>query len=367
VVNLLQLQAGHFFANIEDFTGRPSVSPDGETIVYVGQENRQGALGHLGLLGLREQIMPWSSDGPKEAELGGTIETTLSHWADAAHAQGGLVTIPHFNPNAGEVATLVATERADAIELVQLSRYAHDEYYRYLNAGYRLPLVGGTDKMTNEVPAGICRTYVQLDDDEPFTYEAWARNISRGRTFLSSGPIVRLRVEGKDIGDTVRVPAGGGTVEVEASAESAAPFQVLQLVVAGRVVAEASAPNGTRKLELRERLEVDGDTWIAARAGGPAYYDARLTLDSIVRGVFAHTSPIYVTRGEGNWSMRDDGTFEYLLTRVDAARTYIRDIAARTRLGGGGHPHSESDHLAFLERPFLEAQERLRARLKAGG
>ena len=28
------------------------------------------------------------------------------------------------------------------------------EYYRYLNCGYRLPLVGGTDKMSNSVPVG---------------------------------------------------------------------------------------------------------------------------------------------------------------------------------------------------------------------
>jgi hypothetical protein len=26
------------------------------------------------------------------------------------------------------------------------------EYYRYLNSGYRLPLVGGTDKMSSAVP-----------------------------------------------------------------------------------------------------------------------------------------------------------------------------------------------------------------------
>ena len=367
VVNLLQMQVGHLFANIEDFSGRPSVSADGETIVYVGSENRQGALGHMGLLGLQEPIMPWSTDGAggREGEVGGTIETTLSHWADAAHAQGGLVVLPHFNPAVnGEAATLIATGRIDAVEMVRLFQYPHEEYYRYLNAGYRLPLVGGTDKMTNEVPAGICRTYVRLDDDEPFTYETWTRNLTAGRTFLSSGPILHLRVEGKDIGDTVRVAAGGGTVDVEVSAESAAPFEILQLVVGGRVAAEASAPTGTRKLALRERLKVDGHTWIAARAGGPAYYDARRTLDAMERGVFAHTSPIYVACGDEDWSMRDDRMYEYLLTRVDAARTYVRDVTARTRLGGGGHPHGEDDHLAFLERPFLEARERLLARLK---
>ena len=37
------------------------------------------------------------------------------------------------------------------------------EYYRYLNSGYRLPLVGGTDKMSSAVPVGLYRTYARLD------------------------------------------------------------------------------------------------------------------------------------------------------------------------------------------------------------
>ncbi|HEY3280867.1 MAG TPA: hypothetical protein VGN26_01200, partial [Armatimonadota bacterium] len=83
IVNLLQSQWGHLYTSTEEFTGRPSVSPDGQTIVYATQENRQHMLGHLTLLGVKEPIMPWCSDGPSEAEMGGNMETTLSHWADA--------------------------------------------------------------------------------------------------------------------------------------------------------------------------------------------------------------------------------------------------------------------------------------------
>jgi hypothetical protein len=271
------------------------------------------------------------------------------------------VTLPHFSPN-GEAAALIATDRIDAVEMISLRRFPHEEYYRYLNSGYRLPLVGGTDKMTSEVPVGICRTYVRLDPDEPLTYEAWIRNVARGRTFLTSGPLISLSVEGKEIGDTVQLPAGGGTVEVQIAAESTIPFEVLQLVVGGRVVAESTSAAGARRLELRERVRIDANTWMAARAGGPAYYDARQHLCSFQRAVFAHTSPIYVAAGAGAWSMQDDATLEYLVTRVEAARAYIRDIAPRFRAGRGGHPHGEADHLAYLERPFLEARSRLEAR-----
>ena len=59
----------------------------------------------------------------------------------------------------------------------------HAEYYRYLNGGYRLPLVGGTDKMSSEVPVGLYRTYANLGD-EPFSFDAWtpARSARAGRS-----------------------------------------------------------------------------------------------------------------------------------------------------------------------------------------
>ena len=215
VVNLLQSQWGSLFTNTEDFTGRVSTADSGNDLVYVSQENRQHFLGHMILWGLKEPVMPWCSDGPGEAEIGGHMETTLAHWADEAHAQGGHVISPHFPSPNGEQAALVATGRLDGVEMLRQARTNHAEYYRYLNCGYRLPLVGGTDKMTSYVPIGLYRTYTRLPSDREFTYDNWCRSVAAGRTFLSSGPIIHLSVEGRDIGDTVEISAPG-TVEVEA-------------------------------------------------------------------------------------------------------------------------------------------------------
>ncbi|HMO57770.1 MAG TPA: CehA/McbA family metallohydrolase, partial [Roseiflexaceae bacterium] len=216
VVNLLASQWGHLFTNTEDFIGEPTVTRDGRTIVYTSQENRQHLLGHLTLWGLKQAIGPWCSDGPSEAELGGSLETTLSAWADATHAQGGTVIIPHLPTPNCEPAVLIATGRADAVEMLRHAGYEHLEYYRYLNCGYRLPLVGGTDKMSSEVPVGLYRTYAYIPPDEEFNYENWCRAVRLGRTFLSGGPLLRFRVDGASIGDTLQLPRGGGTVEVEA-------------------------------------------------------------------------------------------------------------------------------------------------------
>ena len=364
VVNLLQSQWGSLFTNTEDFTGEPSVSQDGNSIVYVCQENRQHFMGHMILWGLKSPVMPWCSDGAGEAEMGGSMEITLSEWADQCHAQGGFVINPHFpNPN-GEPAALIATGRLDGVEMIRQSEFNHNEYYRYLNNGYRLPLVGGTDKMSSDVPVGLYRSYVQIPEEEEFNYENWCRNVARGRTFLSGGPIIHLSVDGHEVGDTVRL-SGAGTVEVEAWAESTLPIHTLEIVQAGRVVASTGSKDGTRRLELKEKLKVDGHTWLAARCGGQGYF-GHTHYDAWRRGIFAHTSPIYVACG-GDWWMFDKATAQYMLTLIEGDLAYIHETSGQHPPGTVTHHHGEEDHIAYLQRPFLEAQEAIHKRMEKLG
>jgi hypothetical protein len=365
IVNLLQSQWGSLFTNTEEFTGSASISRKGDNIVYVSQENRQHFLGHMILWGLKEPVMPWCSDGLSEAELGGTMETTMSHWADAAHAQGGSVIIPHFpNPN-GEQSTLIATGRVDGVEMIRMGEFNHIEYYRYLNCGYRLPLVGGTDKMSSEVPVGMYRTYAYVPDDREFTYDAWRESVKQGRTFLSGGPIMHFSVDGKEVGETLKM-SGAGTVEVEAWAESVLPIHKLEIVQEGRVVASTEDRNGARRLELKAKIQVEGDSWLAARCGGPNYYDSILHHDVWTRGVFAHTSPVYVTTGD-EWSMFNEAAAQYMLTLVEGSLSYVHNIASQHRAGTITHHHGEADHMAYLERPFLQAREAIHRRMHQHG
>ena len=353
VVNLLQSQWGSLFTNTEEFTGKASVLQEGNNIVYITQENRQHFLGHLILWGLKQPVMPWCSDGPGEAEPGGTLEITMSDWADQCHAQGGTVIIPHHpNPN-GEPAALIATGRADGVEMLRHDAFNHLEYYRYLNCGYRLPLVGGTDKMSSDVPVGIYRTYARLSEDEEFNYDNWCKNVARGRTFHSGGPIINLTVEGNQIGDTLQM-SGPGTVEVEAWAESIFPIHTLELVQAGRVVASTEDAKGARRLELKAKVKADGHTWVAARCGGPNYTSIQHH-DGWQRGIFAHTSPVYIACG-GDWWMFDKDAAQYMLTLIDGCLTYIRETAPLHEQGTATHHHGEPDHTAYLERPFVEAR-----------
>lgn len=361
VVNLLLSQWGSLFTNTEEFTGQASISGDGDSIVYATQENRQHMLGHLTLLGLKEPVMPWCSGGPGEAELGGNLETTLSHWADACHAQGGTVVIPHIPTPNCEPATLIATGRADAVEMLVHSEYNHLEYYKYLNCGYKLPLAGGTDKMSADVPVGIYRTYAYVPDDEEFTYDAWCKALRSGNTFHSAGPIIHFTVDGNPIGSELKLSGNGGTVEVVATAESTLPIHSLEIVQQGVVVAATEDGQGTRRLEIRTTLKIEGNTWIAARCAGPNYTSIP-HFDGWRRGIMAHTSPIYIACG-GEYHLFDLENAQYMLSLVDGGLSYIRQRSPRLDPGTVTHHHGEEDHQAFLERPFLEAQKAIHKRM----
>ena len=361
-INLMATQLGHLFCNTEDFIGGPTASNGGRTLVWVSQENRQHLLGHLSLLGLRRPVMPWCTGGPAEAEIGGTLQETMSAWADACHAQDGLVIIPHLPAPNGETAALIATGRGDAVELVgqghdqHQCRYHHNEYYRYLNGGYRLPLVGGTDKMSAGVAVGQVRTYAQVSPQEPFGFESWFKAIRAGRTFMTTGPMIRLRVDGREIGDMLELPGNGGTVEVEAQAESIFPIFVLQIVREGKVVASTQDARGARRLELRAKLKIDRHTWLAARCGGPDYGSLPPGFDNRRRGIFAHTSPIYVAVG-GPWWMFSEDAAQYMLTLIDGSLEYVRHKARYWPAQRVTHHHGHEDHLAYLEQPFHQARQ----------
>jgi hypothetical protein len=311
------------------------------------------------LWGLTDPVMPWSSGGPDEGELAGALDTTMSDWADRAHAQGGTVVSAHFpNPN-GEPAALVATGRTDAIEMLAQTPNALIEYYCYLNAGYRLPLVGGTDKMSADVPVGLYRTYAQLPRDEEPGYDAWCRAVRAGRTFLSGGPLLTLTVDGGEPGDTVDLSAPG-TVSVHAGVTSIFRLRSLEVVCNGEVVAEATPTttgDGTFALEIDEGVRLDGASWIACRASGVDHH-----LDGWRRPVFAHTSPVYLAVG-GPWAMADRPSLQYIRTVVAGARDYVQHTAIRREDRSTTHHHGQPDHLVWLQRPFDEALNELDRRL----
>jgi hypothetical protein len=179
--------------------------------------------------------------------------------------------------------------------------------------------------MSAGTPVGAVRTYARLAPGAAFGFESWADAVRAGRTFVTSGPLLSLTVDGQDPGGAVQLPAGGGTVTVEAAARSVSRLDTLEVVVNGEVVAaasagSASAGDGAAELRLREQVAVPGSAWVAARCTTPDVI--RMAFPT---SVAAHTSPVYVRCGDGELLRRADA--EVLLTLIDGGLEWLRSLA----------------------------------------
>ena len=324
VVNVLAAQWGRLFTDTERFTGGLAPASTEDTLVWVGSENRHHMLGHMSLLGITSPIYPLSSGGPAEDYLGGSEEVLMAEWADAAHEQGALVVTPHFPSPHCEIAADIALGKIDAAEIkyftARMRGASIAAWYRYLNCGYRLPAVGGTDKMLNTIPVGGVRTYAYVGKDQAFTHENWRAAIKGGHTFTTSGPLMEFTVEGLPPGGSLSL-ADGGTVEISARARSALPFTRLEVVANGQVVADSDTDATGREASLSFRHEINESCWLAARCYGEIDL-----LHAWVNKVAAHTSPVYVDVGGKHVFSPSDAA--YMLTLIDGGITYLTEIAA---------------------------------------
>jgi len=346
VVNLLASQWGRLFTNVGDITGKPNVV-EGDTIVYVGTENRNHMLGHMSMLGTQGlPVYPMCCGGPSESYVGDPDFLALAEWALENKRKGGVVIRPHY-PYCGHTEDPVPILRGlvDALEIRGLrgTDFPTQEWYRYLNCGYRVAVCGGTDKMGAYCPLGWLRTYARLDPSRPFDYEAWAQAVRAGRTFSTTGPLIDLAADGRRVGDTIDLPASGGTLEVEAHAESVWPLGRIEIVQNGRVVATEEAGQGARQLKATAKVQVAGSGWLAARCAGldghPGAYIA------------AHTSPIYLKAGDTR--AFDGPAAQHMLALVEGGIEYLKTLST-------AFDEAARDRLVGL---FREAQRELKGRL----
>ncbi len=85
------------------------------------------------------------------------------------------------------------------------SGYAQSGFEMYsvlLNAGFPLKLSAGNTSGVHPVPIGWSRVYVRTTG--PLTPEGWFDGLRAGRAFVTTGPMLLLRVNGREPGDEIR-------------------------------------------------------------------------------------------------------------------------------------------------------------------
>ncbi len=217
---------------------------------------------------------------------------------EASRAQGGISGYAHmgqlFNGERG-LALDVPFDLVDFIEVLQGGRLYDDIWYSFLNLGFNVrPIAGADYPYFGPTLPGVERTYVKLDG--PFAPREWYNAYRSGHTYVSNGPFLEFRVNGREMGSELRV-ARGESLEVVAEA-SLNPdidrLNRLELIVHGEVVASVTRSAGDAdRLRLATRIEADESLWVAVRAFG----DRDGARDMIV----AHSAPVFVVVDDEPW------------------------------------------------------------------
>jgi hypothetical protein len=331
IINLLASQWGELMTNVGDFDGKTTFGSkiaggEGEYMVRVGTENRQHVLGHISLLGYEGSIIsPMTTGGPDESALGDPVEILLTEWAMQCKQQNGIVILPHFPNPRLENAAAIISGGIDGVEMTSwdnlyggIDPYSLTDWYRYLNCGYFVAAVGGTDKMGAGTAVGTVRTYARIPDNREFSYDEWKECIRRGHTFVTYGPLVEFSVEGKPPGSQIEMSANGGTINVEWEAASVTmPMTRADLIVNGEV--KESMPVSSRNGKGSWSVKVSKSSWIALLIRGK--YPDKPEI------IAAHTSPVMIRIKDSPMLAAADALT--ILDQIEGSMAYLDTIGTR--------------------------------------
>ncbi len=262
-----------------------------------GEEHRHNfggfeqGYGHVMFLDLRTLVRPVSiGRGIMKA---GTDAPPLQRGIDEARKQGATVVWCHNTFGLEDLPNWIEG-RPHAQNIFDGDPEAHgsyrDTFYRYLNAGLRVPFSTGTDWFIYD----FSRCYALVP--KMATPRDWLQALEAGRTYITNGPLLEFQVEGKGPGETLSL-ARGGQVTVKGRARGRVDFGRLQLVRNGDVVAtEATRPvGGHAEATIETTLPVDGPCWLALRVPPLALDATGGFIRSELGGpIFAHTSAVHV-------------------------------------------------------------------------
>jgi hypothetical protein len=267
-----------------------------------GTHFKQAAWGTAGRYGRDGYFLVAGQEDPRTGQRGHTI-----HWNVAQHAHsqetffqyhytfertrtlGAITGYAHlgelFNGQRG-LALDVPFGLVDFIEVLQGGRLNSEIWYRFLNLGFKiLPVAGADFPYFGPTLPGVERTYAKVDG--AFTPDSWFAAVRRGHVYVTNGPFLEFTVNGRQMGEEIRVPRGS-RLQVAAAAQlnpDVDALDRLELVVLGDVNSQEPA-RGQDRIQLKKELVADRSMWIAVRALG-RHQEAQFN-------TIAHSAPIYV-------------------------------------------------------------------------
>lgn len=271
-------------------------------LIRFAQEVRSHFLGHVGVVGADTFFTPWFF-GPGYPVYS-QINLTNADALQFARAHGGLniyvhpVTTPDPFPAEGPPKGLPLEMVPDAVlgdvDSIEVACLWSDElgtseaWYRLLNLGLPITPTGGSDTMHNmHRTMAIGSTRVYAKPDGALGMSSFLDAVRKGKSFVSTGPMIEFAVAG--VGPGGAVQPGARSVEWTLDAWSATAFETAEILVNGKVVWSGEGLKDAGKKSFSGRIDVPQGGWVAARVRGGE--SAWPTQDSYP---FAHSSPVWL-------------------------------------------------------------------------
>lgn len=168
------------------------------------------------------------------------------------------------------------------------THYGFETYYALLNCGFRLKPTAGTANGVHPVPLGFSRVYVHCEGG--FSYEKWMKGLGEGRSFVTTGPMLTARANGKLPGEVFKA-TGKVRIRVVGEVGSEQMGLTVDLVQNGMVVRDSVTAPQTRlmgqpfKSGFELEIEPKESGWFALR------FEELLPAGRLR---FAHTAPWWV-------------------------------------------------------------------------
>ena len=282
VANLLQMGTEHALDFAAQYAhGKQGLSRQERQILISGQESpRTHFLGHTIILG---------ADAPIHDR---NEYLNLRKAFDQGHRLGGLNGFAHFGRYGGAqfgLSLVLPHELLDFMEVLQFEEGGYDIWYKILNTGFRLAPTAGTDYPWGWSHPGRERFYTRVSGG--FTTDAWKEAVRQGHTFVTNGPMLTFRVDGKVMGATVEL-ARPGVVDIEArvsfdpARDRVSELELIENGVVVRTCPVREALSVRILCPMRHRVRQSG--WLALRAEGRKWGHPK------GRASLAHSAPIYI-------------------------------------------------------------------------
>jgi len=290
IVNALVANKYTRIIDAQYFSGEPDAASTDDAILIFNQEYRPAFYGHISFLGMSEYLISPFTVGLK----GTAIESLYPANTDVllqASRQGALGGYVHpFRGSDDPVTSGLGGARMFPVDLAlgtlgfheltsQASWASYGVWHHSLNAGYRVPVVGGVDAITDlhrMYILGQLRTYAKLEGE--LSADNWIDAIRAGRTVVTNGPLLRLSIEEIEPGGELLMDAPG-SVRVRGEVHSIVPLDHIELVINREVVALCpercpADPDGQgTRMHFERNIQIEKSSWITLQAysNGPVH------------------------------------------------------------------------------------------------